>query len=80
METLESEEPDDEFVYFLIGALYQVIYMHKGSPFNEAQTETIENLVHYSLRKENRDRFEYYGNDVKEYGELFFSELRKCRS
>ena len=31
-ETLASSRPDEEFVFHLLGQLYQVAYMYKGSP------------------------------------------------
>jgi hypothetical protein len=77
LETLERDNPDEEFVFFLFCELYQVVYMHKGSPFNETQTEAINKLVQYSLGNEKLDRFEYFSDSVKESGEQYFTELEK---
>ena len=80
IETLNSEKPDEEFVIFFIGQLYQVIYMHKGSPFSLVQTEIIKELVQYAVKKsENKECFEYFSNDIKEAGTKFFNELKKSQ-
>lgn len=78
IDNLNSDNPDEEYIYFLIGELYQIIYMHKGSPFSSTQTEVIKRLVQLSiLQAENKQRFEYYSNDIIENGRQFFSELSK---
>lgn len=81
IETLNSKEPDEEFVFFLIGELYQIIYMHKGSPFSTAQTEVVKNLVQYAAQEaNNRNHFEYFSEYIQENAQQFFNELSKYDS
>ena len=76
--TLESEEPDEEFIFFLVGALYQIIYIYKGSPFNYEQTEIINELVNLSVEASKYpDKFEYYSEDIVKSGKEYFDELKK---
>jgi len=81
IETLDSEEPDEEFVIFFIAQLYQVVYMHKGSPFTSIQTEIIKDLVLYAVQKAKTVKyFEYFSEDISENGQQFFNELSKYSS
>jgi hypothetical protein len=81
LEALDNKEPDEEFIFFLMGALYQLIYMHKGSPFSSEQTDLIIKLVkHTAIKAENQECFEYFSNDIKENIQEFFNELNKYNS
>ncbi len=53
LETLSSPQTDNEFVAFLLGQLYQVIYMHKGSPFTRAQTLPLRKVAQSASRQTN---------------------------
>ena len=44
-ETLSSLQPDEEFVVQLLAEMYQLIYMHKGSPFTSSQTVLLKNVA-----------------------------------
>jgi len=44
-ETLAEEQPDEEFVFHLLGQLYQVFFIHKGSPFSALQTDLLRRIV-----------------------------------
>jgi len=78
IEQLQSDVPDEEFIFFLMGALYQMIYIHKGSPFSRAQTDLIKELVHYTLKKsEHNPLFEYFKHDIHNSAQEFFAELNK---
>ena len=63
LETLSSPQPDEEFVFFFFGQLYQVIYMHKGSPFNSAQTLLLQRVAQFVAEIGNRAKHAP-GNDV----------------
>lgn len=78
VETLESDEPDEEFVFDLMGALYQLIYMHKGSPFTPQQTTLINELVSYAMQQaQDGSRFEYCGDDIRDGAGQYFTELSR---
>ena len=46
-ETLGSARPDEEFVFYFLGALYQILYMHKASPFTPMQTDFVRRIVEW---------------------------------
>lgn len=67
LETLESKEPDEEFIFHLLGALYQTVYVHKGSPFTLHQNLLIDELITCILEKlDQPEIFEYYRDDIHE--------------
>lgn len=78
LDSLESDVPDEEFVFYLLGALYQVVYMHKGSPFSAEQTGLIKELVAL-IEQEAKDdtRFEYYSADIQNSVKQFNIELNR---
>lgn len=78
LEQLQNDEPDEEFVFYLMGALYQIIYIHKGSPFTREQTALIKGLVSYALEVIcDNPVFEYFARDIENSAEDFFRELNK---
>lgn len=78
LEELASDDPDEEFIFYLMGALYQIIYMNKGSPFSNEQTDLIKALVQLTITKsENESLFEYFGKDIHKSAKEFFDELKK---
>lgn len=44
-ETVEGIDPDDEFVSQLFHQLYQLVYMHNGSPFTDTQTDVLMRIA-----------------------------------
>ena len=78
IESLESKEPEEEFVFFFIGALYQLTYIHKGSPFSSAQTDLIIELVELAVENsKDQARFEYFSDDIQDNAKEFRDELNK---
>ena len=76
-EMLANPQPDGEYIYFFLGQLYQVIYMHKGSPFSAGQTHFLEEVARALIHQaSNEIRFEYYGEGIQEQALKFLSELR----
>jgi hypothetical protein len=76
LETLSSPQPDEEFIFFFLGALYQVIYMHKGSPFNPAQTLLLQRVAQSVAKIANdHKRFAYFNQDIKAQVVEFLAEL-----
>ena len=74
---LANPQPDGEYIYFFLGQLYQVIYMHKGSPFSAGQTHFLEEVARALIHQaSNEIRFEYYGEGIQEQALKFLSELR----
>jgi len=45
IETLSSPQPDEDFLSLFFHQLYQVIFMHKGSPFNTVQTVLLQRIA-----------------------------------
>jgi hypothetical protein len=44
-ETVGTAQENEEFVSYFLGALYQVFYRHKGSPFSPTQTNLLRRIV-----------------------------------
>jgi hypothetical protein len=76
LETLSSPQPDEQFVFFLLGQLYQVIHMHKGSPFNPAQTLLLQRVAQSVAENANdQKRFAYFKQDIEAQVMKFLAEL-----
>ena len=76
-ETLGSAQPDEEFPFYFLGQLYQVFYMHKGSPFTPVQTECVRQVVErLGEMATAAGPFEYYGDDVKLQAQKVLTEMR----
>lgn len=75
-ETLASGHPDEEFVVRLLGQLYQVAYMHKGSPFNVAQTDLLRRIAEQIGEKAAVPGLFEYPEDVKRLAKEFLAELK----
>lgn len=75
-ETLSSPQPDEEFVFYFLGALYQVFYMHKGSPFSPMQTNLLRRMV-----ERIRDMaaalewFDYFVDNIKLQAEQVLTQM-----
>jgi hypothetical protein len=77
LETLASDRPDDEYIFFLLGQLYQVIYMHKGSPFSAVQTRLLEEVARVLIQQAAEEvRFENYCESIEKQALEFLAELR----
>lgn len=75
-ETLATEQPDEEFVFYFLGALYQIFYMHKGSPFSPVQTNLLRRLVeHIGEKAAAGDSFEYFADDITRQSEQVLSAM-----
>jgi hypothetical protein len=75
-ETLVQTQPDEEFTFHLLGQLYQVFYMHKGSPFNSLQTGLLRRMVQRIAEKAaTAGSFEYYADDIKDWAEKVLAEM-----
>ncbi len=80
-ETLVQVPPDEEFIFHFLGQLYQVFYMHQGSPFNPAQTNLIRRVVqHIAERAMEPGLFDYYGDDIWEWAEKVLAEMEAHHS
>lgn len=75
-ETLGQAQPDEEFIFHLLEQLYQVVYMHKGSPFNPAQTDLLRRVVQRIAEKAATPGFfEYCGDDIAQAAERVLAEM-----
>jgi hypothetical protein len=75
-ETLASAQPDEEFTFHFLGQLYQVFYMHKGSPFSLPQTNLLRRIVERIGEKAAAlDLFDYYVDDIKLQAEKVLTEM-----
>jgi hypothetical protein len=77
--TLEKAEPDEEFIFYFFGQLYQVVYMHKGSPFTKEQTVLIKQIVNFTVERIKNDKKFYFFElqEYEEHAQMFFDELEK---
>ena len=76
-ETIESENPDEPFISELLMAMYQVVYMHKGSPFSASETDIIKNVVSFIAEAATEKGITgYYDGDIKSGEERSFNELQ----
>jgi len=77
LETLSSAEPNEEFMFFLIGQWYQVIYMYKGSPFNPEQTKLLQRVALFVADSANDERrFPFFNQDIGDQVKIFLGELQ----
>jgi hypothetical protein len=75
-ETLATDRPDEEFVFHLLGQLYQVFYIHKGSPFTHAQTDLLRRVVQRIAEEATKPGlFEYFGDDIIESAKRVLTEM-----
>ena len=75
-ETLASAEQNEEFVFYFLGALYQVFYMHKGSPFSPIQTNLLRRVVE-QIRETAAalEAFDYFVDDIELQAEKVLTEM-----
>ena len=64
-ETRESARPDEEFVFYFLGQLYQVFFMHQGSPFDSVLTALLRRVVEQVGEQAAAGTFEYFGEDIE---------------
>lgn len=60
---LSRANPDELFVHFFIGELYQVAYMHKESPFSQEQTAFLREVAE-AVARDAKDQKRYGGLGV----------------
>jgi hypothetical protein len=78
LENLFNKDPDEEYIYFMLGALYQIVYIHKGSPLSEKQTKVITSLVKLAVKKSEEGRFfKCFQVDIPEYANKFLEEHKR---
>jgi hypothetical protein len=67
----------EEFVSHLLGQLHQVVYIHKGSPFNPAQTELLRRVVQWIAEKSaEQSLFEYFADGIEESAQKVLVEMQ----
>ena len=74
-ETLASAQPDEEFTFYFLGQLYQVFHIHKGSPFNPAQTRLLRRVVERIGEQATAGSFEYFREDIKRQAESLLPKM-----
>ena len=75
-ETLAEERPREEFVFYLLGQLHQVVYMHKGSPFTASQTNLLRRVVQFiAERAAEPGLFEEFRDSIKDSADRVLTEL-----
>lgn len=74
IDQLNGKNSDVLFVLYFIGQLYQVAYIHKGSPFSQEQTAFLKEMVGtvVALTKGNGD---YDGLDIEQCAAQFVAAL-----
>lgn len=76
LDNLDSNRPDEAFVYFFLGQLAQVIEMHDGSPFNPVQTILLRTLVKVVVENaKDQARFTYFGTDIEKAATQFLAAV-----
>jgi hypothetical protein len=76
-DTLAGAQSNEEFTFYFLGQLYQVFYIHKGSPFSPAQTNLLRQVVEHSGEKAaTSGSFAYYGEDIRHQVEQVLSEMK----
>jgi hypothetical protein len=71
-ETLASGTPDEEFVFYFLGGLYQVAHM--GSPFDPSQTALLRRVAQQTAETAAASAtFEYFADDIKQQAEKFLA-------
>jgi hypothetical protein len=68
-ETLASPHPDEEFIFYFLGALCQVAHM--GTPFDPAQTSVLRTVVQQTAAASGA--LEYFADDIKHQAEQFLT-------
>jgi hypothetical protein len=75
-DTLTTMEPDEEFVFYFLGALYQVFYIHEGSPFSAIQTRLLRRVVDWIDQKAAAlECFDYFVDDIKRQADQVLAEI-----
>lgn len=76
-ETLAGTQRNEEFPFYFLGQLYQLFYMHKGTPFTSVQTSLLRRLVEWLAEMATTPgTFEYYAADIKLQAEKVLTEMR----
>lgn len=79
IETLSSQEgPNEGYVSEFFHGLYQMIYMHKGSPLTPEQTAVIVKIAeHVTVEIQDYQRFPEIGEHISGNVEMLLQELIK---
>lgn len=76
IQTVAESECDEGFVCCLFSQLYQVIYMHKGSPFSPVQTQLLERIAQtVAAAIDGQEIFSDSAQDIKDQAFTFVAEL-----
>ena len=71
-----AEDENEEFVFYFLGALYQVFYIHKGSPFTAAQTDLLRRIIErVGEIAASLDAFDYFVDDIKLQADKVLTEM-----
>ena len=66
LETLASDEPDEEYVFHFLCQVGQLIHMYKRSPFSIGETAMLRTIVeHIAAQCRESFAFEYFGADIE---------------
>lgn len=81
IETLSSQEgPNEGYVSELFHWLYQIIYMHRGTPLNFQQTACVVKIAeHVTVEFQDYQRFPEMGEQISGNIGKFLQELVKYR-
>lgn len=79
-ETLTQSPPHEEFVFYLVGQVYQVFYRHKSTPFNSAQTDLIRRIVQHVAERTEALAFDDFNDDIQEWARIALAEMKKHES
>jgi hypothetical protein len=81
IETLSSQEgPNEGYVSEFFHGMYQMIYMHKGSPLTPEQTAVIVKIAeHVTVEIQDYQRLPEIGEHISGSIKMLLQELIKCR-
>jgi hypothetical protein len=75
-ETVGTAQENEEFVSYFLGALYQVFYRHKGSPFSPTQTNLLRRIVERIREKAAAlEAFDYFVDDIESRAAQVLTEM-----
>jgi hypothetical protein len=75
-ETVGTAQENEEFVSYFLGALYQVFYRHKGSPFSPTQTNLLRRIVERIREKSAAlEAFDYFVDDIESRAAQVLTEM-----
>jgi hypothetical protein len=77
LETLATDNPDEQYISELFHQLYQTVYMYKTAAYNDAQKVLLCKIAsHIAEIVKSHKGIEYWGKDITDNINLFLSELK----